>query len=69
MISTDSLTSGRRGVVRLESGGKSGSYVDLEKVLHGINHPRPYNPKYPYAIDHIIYNRPWMAWYLRQKPI
>ena len=43
--------------VRLESGGKSGSYVDLEKVLHGINHPRPYNPKYPYAIDHIIYNQ------------
>ena len=43
--------------LRLESGGKSGRYVDLEKVLHGIEHPRPYNPKYPYAIDHVIYNQ------------
>ena len=43
--------------MRLESGGKSGVYVDLEKVLHGIEHPQPYNPKYPYAIDHIVYNQ------------
>ena len=43
--------------VRMESGGKTGGYVDLEKVLHGIEHPQPYNPKYPYAIDHIIYNQ------------
>ena len=43
--------------MRLESGGKSGQYVDLEKALHGIKHPRPYNKKYPYAIDHIIYTQ------------
>ena len=43
--------------LRLESGGRSGTYVDLEKALHGIKHPRPYNPKYPFAIDHIVYNR------------
>ena len=43
--------------MRLESGSNSGTYVDLEKVLHGIEHPQPYNPKYPYAIDHIIYNQ------------
>ncbi|MYH70868.1 MAG: hypothetical protein F4147_12630 [Gammaproteobacteria bacterium] len=41
----------------LESGGRSGMYVDLEKALQGIKHPRPYNPKYPFAIDHIVYNR------------
>ena len=41
----------------LESGGHSGSYVDLEKALHGIKHPRPFNPRYPFAIDHIIYNQ------------
>ena len=41
----------------LESGGRSGTYVDLEKALQGIKHPRPYNPKYPFAIDHIVYNR------------
>ena len=41
----------------LEAGGRAGSHVDLEKALHGIRHPRPYNPKYPYAIDHIIYNQ------------
>lgn len=43
--------------LRLESGGRSGTHVDLEKALHGIKHPRPYNPKYPFAIDHIVYNR------------
>ena len=43
--------------VRLESGGMLGAYVDLEKVLHGMAHPQPYNPKYPYAIDHIIFNQ------------
>ena len=43
--------------LRLETGGRSGTYVDLEKALHGIKHPRPYNPKYPFAIDHIVYNR------------
>ncbi len=43
--------------VRLESGGKGGAYVDLEKALHGVEHPQPYNRKYPYAIDHIIYNQ------------
>ena len=43
--------------VRLESGGMLGEHVDLEKVRHGIAHPQPYNPKYPYAIDHIIYNQ------------
>ena len=43
--------------VRLESGGKSGPYADLEKALHGVEHPQPYNRKYPYAIDHIIYNQ------------
>ena len=41
----------------LESGAGARSYVDLEKALHGVRHPRPYNPKYPFAIDHIIYNR------------
>ena len=43
--------------LRLEAGGRSGTYVDLEKALHGVKHPRPYNPKYPFAIDHIVYNR------------
>lgn len=43
--------------LRLESGGRNGTYVDMEKALHGIKHPRPYNPKYPFAIDHIVYNR------------
>ena len=43
--------------IRLESGGKSGPYADLEKALHGVEHPQPYNRKYPYAIDHIIYNQ------------
>ena len=43
--------------LRLESGGRNGTYVDLEKALHGIKHPLPYNPKYPFAIDHIVYNR------------
>ena len=43
--------------LRLEAGGRNGTYVDLEKALHGIKHPRPYNPKYPFAIDHIVYNR------------
>ena len=43
--------------VRLESGGRRGPYVDLEKALQGVEHPQPYNRKYPYAIDHIIYNQ------------
>ena len=43
--------------VRLEAGGMTGARVDLEKVLHGMAHPQPYNPKYPYAIDHIVYNQ------------
>ena len=43
--------------LRLEGGAGTGSYIDLEKALHGVKHPRPYNPKYPYAIDHIIYNQ------------
>ena len=43
--------------VRLEAGGMTGTHVDLEKVLHGMAHPQPYNPKYPYAIDHIVYNQ------------
>lgn len=42
---------------RLESGGMPGEHVDLEKVLHAVAHPQPYNPKYPYAIDHIVYNQ------------
>ena len=42
---------------QLEDGAGTGSRVDLEKALHGVKHPRPYNPKYPYAIDHIIYNQ------------
>ena len=43
--------------LQMESGGGGGPYVDLEKALHGIRHPLPYNPKYPFAIDHVIYNR------------
>ncbi len=43
--------------LRLETGGKPGTYVDLEKALHGVKHPKPYNRKYPYAIDHVIYNQ------------
>ena len=43
--------------LRLESGGGSGTYVDLEKALHGIKHPQPYRKKYPFAIDHVIYNQ------------
>lgn len=43
--------------LRLEAGGKTGTYVDLEKALHGVKHPKPYNRKYPYAIDHVIYNQ------------
>ena len=41
----------------LESGGRTGRYLDLEKALHGVRHPQPYNPKYPFAIDHIVYNQ------------
>ena len=52
---------------RLESGGRSGTYVDLEKVLHGKAHPQPYNPKYPYAIDHIIYNQALDALVVEEK--
>ena len=40
---------------RLETG--NGAYVDLEKALHGVKHPKPYNRKYPFAIDHVIYNQ------------
>ena len=40
---------------RLEAG--NGAYVDLEKALHGVKHPQPYNRKYPFAIDHVIYNQ------------
>lgn len=43
--------------LRLEAGGKTGTYVDLEKALHGVKHPKPYYRKYPYAIDHVIYNQ------------
>ena len=43
--------------LRLESGGGRGDYVDLEKALHGIKHPQPYRRKYPFAIDHVIYNQ------------
>lgn len=42
---------------RLEFGSNSGAYVDLEKALHGVKHPKPYNRKYPFAIDHVIYNQ------------
>ena len=28
-----------------------------KKCFTGLTTPRPYNPKYPYAIDHIIYNQ------------
>ena len=42
---------------RLESGATDDEYTDLEKALHGVKHPRPYNPRYPFAIDHIIYNQ------------
>lgn len=53
--------------VRLESGGRSGTHIDLEKVLHGKAHPQPYNPKYPYAIDHIIYNQALDALVVEEK--
>ncbi len=43
--------------VRLESGSGAQPYVDLEKALHGIKHPKPHNERYPYAVDHIVYNR------------
>ena len=43
--------------LRLEAGGKTGTYVDLEKALQGVKHPKPYKRKYPYAIDHVIYNQ------------
>ena len=43
--------------LRLESGDRTVTHVDLEKALHGVKHPRPYNPKYPFAIDHVIYNQ------------
>ena len=53
--------------LRLEAGGMPGTYVDLEKVLHGMKHPQPYNPKYPYAIDHIIYNQALDALVVEEK--
>ena len=52
---------------RLESGDRSGTYIDLEKVLHGKAHPQPYNPKFPYAIDHIIYNQALDALVVEEK--
>ena len=42
--------------LHLESGADN-VYVDLEKALHGMKHPKPYNRKYPFAIDHVIYNQ------------
>lgn len=42
---------------RLETGAPGAGYVDLEKALHGIKHPQPFNRKFPYAVDHIIYNQ------------
>ena len=42
--------------LRLEA-GVGNAYVDLEKALHGMKHPQPYIRKYPFAIDHIIYNQ------------
>ena len=53
--------------LRLEAGGMPGTYVDLEKVLHGMAHPQPYNPKFPYAIDHIIYNQALDALVVEEK--
>ena len=38
-------------------GRNSGVAIDLEKARHALAHPRPYNPRFPYAIDHIVYNR------------
>ena len=52
--------------LRLESGGGN-AYVDLEKALHGMKHPKPYNRKYPYAIDHIIYNQALDALAIEEK--
>ena len=52
--------------LRLESGGGN-AYVDLEKALHGIQHPQPYNRKYPFAIDHVIYNQPLDALAIEEK--
>ena len=54
--------------LQLESGaGNGGAYVDLEKALHGIKHPRPYKRKYPFAIDHIIYNQALDTLLLEEK--
>ena len=53
--------------LRLEAGGMSGTHADLEKVLHGTAHPQPYNPKFPYAIDHIIYNQALDALVVEEK--
>ena len=53
--------------LRLESGGMPGTHADLEKVLHGTAHPQPYNPKFPYAIDHIIYNQALDALVVEEK--
>lgn len=43
--------------LRLEGRRGARRYVDLEKALHGIKHPRPRNKRYPFAIDHIVYNQ------------
>ncbi len=52
--------------LHLES-GTDNAYVDLEKVLHGMKHPKPYNRKYPFAIDHVIYNQTLDALAIEQQ--
>ena len=52
---------------RLEAGAPPRPYVDLEKALQGRVHPRPHKKKYPYAIDHIIYNQALDARALEQQ--
>ncbi len=42
---------------RLEGRRGARRYVDLEKALAGVKHPLPRNKKYPYAIDHVVYNQ------------
>lgn len=52
---------------RLEAGAPPRPYVDLEKTLQGRVHPRPQKKKYPYAIDHIVYNQALDARALEQQ--
>ena len=52
---------------RLEAGAPPRPYVDLEKALQGRVHPRPQKKKYPYAIDHIVYNQALDATALEQQ--